>query len=170
MRKIQLIVAMILVTALANRLSAQDYKFGIGLRMSTATPSISSSVSAKFFLNDRAAVEGLVSFSPDFGMGGLFEMHQLIGGIQGLNWFYGGGAYFGVKSDLVYSSPNGEGVSYGVKKNVVHTGPMGVVGIDYKFDNAPINISLDWKPELDIAPAINFVPDAFALSVRFTLK
>ena len=152
MRKIQLLVVVMLLTALVNRLSAQDYKFGIGLRFSTITPSISSSVSGKFFLNDRAAVEGLVSFSPRFGIGGLFEMHQLIGGIQSLNWFYGGGGYFGVHD------------------NIVTAGPMGIVGIDYKFDNAPINVSLDWKPELDIAPAINFVPDAFALSVRFTLK
>jgi len=142
---------MILLTALGNRLSAQDYKFGIGLRLSSASPNISSSVSGKYFLNDRAAVEGLISFSPKFGIGGLFEMHQLIGGIQSLNWFYGGGGYFAVDA--------GE----------VHAGPMGVVGIDYKFDNAPINLSLDWKPELDIAPAINFIPDAFALSVRFTL-
>ncbi|MBS1600493.1 MAG: hypothetical protein JST75_19865 [Bacteroidetes bacterium] len=152
MRKIQLIIAMVLLTASLNRLSAQDYKFGIGLRLSTSTPSISSSVSGKFFLNDRAAIEGLVSFNPGFGIGGLFEMHQLIGGIQSLNWFYGGGGYFGVRSNIVYA------------------GPMGIVGIDYKFDNAPINVSLDWKPELDIAPAINFIPDAFALSVRFTLK
>jgi hypothetical protein len=42
--------------------------------------------------------------------------------------------------------------------------------MDYKFKDAPINLSLDWKPELDISPAINFVSDAFALSVRFVLK
>ena len=80
------------------------------------------------------------------------EQHQLIGGTPNLNWFYGGGAYFGVED------------------NLVHTGPMGVVGIDYKFDKAPINLSLDWKPELDLAPAIDFIPDALAISVRFTLK
>jgi len=61
------------------------------------------------------------------------------------------------------------GITLRVNAGEVHAGPMGVVGIDYKFDNAPINLSLDWKPELDIAPAINFIPDAFALSVRFTL-
>jgi hypothetical protein len=39
---------------------------------------------------------------------------------------------------------------------------------DYKFTNIPLNLSLDWKPELDIIPDINFVLDAFALSARFT--
>jgi len=152
MRKIQLVIILTVLTALFNRLSAQDYKFGLGLRLSTPSPTISSSVSAKYFLNDRSAVEGLIAFGTRFGIGGLFEMHQLIGGIQSLNWFYGGGAYVGFADKKIY------------------TGPMGVVGIDYKFDNAPINLSLDWKPELDISPAINFVPDALALSVRFTLK
>ena len=145
-----------ILTALFNRLSAQDstqdYKFGIGIRFSTPAPTISTSVSAKFFLNDRAAIEALVAFGTRFGIGGLFEMHQLIGGIPSLNWFYGAGAYIGFSNRKVY------------------TGPMGVVGIDYKFSNAPVNLSLDWKPELDISPEINFIPDAIALTIRFTLK
>ena len=156
MRKIQLVIALMILTALFNRLSAQDsthaYKFGIGIRFSTPAPTISTSVSAKYFLNDRAAIEGLVAFGTRFGLGGLFEMHQLIGGMPNLNWFYGAGAYIGFSNSKVY------------------TGPMGVVGMDYKFDNAPVNLSLDWKPELDISPAINFIPDAIALTIRFTLK
>jgi hypothetical protein len=133
-------------------LQAQDYKWALGLRLSTQSPTISSSVSVKAFLNDRSAIEGMVSYGTRFGIGGLFEQHQLIGAMPRLYWFYGGGAFIGFQTDSVF------------------TGPMGVLGIDYKFEHAPINISLDWKPELDISPAINFVPDAFALSVRFTLK
>jgi len=33
---------------------------------------------------------------------------------------------------------------------------------------AHVAFHLDWKPELDIIPKINFVPDAFALTARFT--
>jgi hypothetical protein len=152
MRKIRLILALIVLTGSLNRLSAQDYTLGLGLRLSTAAPTINNSVSVKYFLNDRAALEGLVSFGSRFGIGGLYEVHQLIGAIPSLNWFYGGGAYVGFENSKVY------------------TGPTGIIGIDYKFQNAPVNLSLDWKPELDISPTINFVPDAFALSARFTLK
>jgi hypothetical protein len=152
MRKYLLIISIGFVSAFFNSVSAQDYKWALGLRLSTPSPTISSSVSVKCFINDYAAIEGLVSFGTRFGIGGLYEVHRLIGGAPNLNWFFGGGAYIGFQYDLVY------------------TGPTGVIGMDYKFDNAPINISLDWKPELDISPAINFVPDAFALSVRFTLK
>jgi len=133
-------------------LAAQDYKLAFGLRLSTPTPTISSAVSVKYFLSDYGAIEGLVSFGTRFGIGALYEVHRQIGGTPNLNWFFGGGAYIGFQYNLVY------------------TGPTGIVGMDYKFDNAPINLSLDWKPELDISPAINFVADAFALSIRFTLK
>ncbi|HTQ27149.1 MAG TPA: hypothetical protein VMI35_03440 [Puia sp.] len=152
MRKIRIILVFTILTVAYSRLEAQDYKLGIGLRLSTPSPTISSSVSVKYFLNERGAVEGLVSFGTRFGIGGLYEMHQLVGATPNLNWFWGVGAYVGFQNSLVY------------------TGPMGIAGIDYKFTNAPVNLSLDWKPELDISPAINFVPDAFALSARFTLK
>ncbi len=152
MRKIQIILVLVILTGSLNRLSAQDYTLGLGLRLSTPAPTISNSVSVKYFMNDRSAIEGLISWGSRFGLGGLYEVHQLIGGIPSLYWFYGGGGYVGFENSKVYS------------------GPMGIVGIDYKFQNAPINLTLDWKPELDISPEINFVPDAFALSVRFTLK
>jgi hypothetical protein len=152
MRKVHLIPLLIILTVSCMRLEAQDYKLGLGLRLSTPSPTISSSVSVKYFLYESAAIEGLVSFGTRFGIGGLYEVHQQIGAEESLKWFFGGGAYIGFQNGLVY------------------TGPMGVLGIDYKFTNAPVNLSLDWKPELDISPAINFVPDAFALSARFTLK
>lgn len=152
MRKIHFFLTLFVLTASANRLLAQDYKFSAGIRLSSPSPTISSSVSVKYFLNDRAAIDGLVSFGTRFGIGGLYEVHQQVGSAPHLNWFYGGGAYIGWQFNQVYS------------------GPMGVAGLDYKFDNAPINLSLDWKPELDIAPAINFVADAFALTVRFVFK
>jgi hypothetical protein len=152
MRKIHLFLAFVLLMALGNRLQAQDYKFAAGLRLSSPSPTISSSVAVKYFLNDRGAIEGLVSFGTRFGIGGLYEVHQLVGSAPNLKWFYGGGAFIGWQFNEVFS------------------GPMGVAGLDYKFDNAPINLSLDWKPELNIAPAINFVADAFALTVRFVFK
>jgi hypothetical protein len=101
-------------------------------------------------MNDRAALEGLVSFGTRFGVGGLYEIHNLIGNTPAFTWFYGGGGYLGFENHNTY------------------LGPTGIVGLDYKFQSAPLNLSIDWKPELDIIPAINFVPNAFALSARFT--
>jgi len=130
---------------------AQDYRFALGVRLSNSTPTLNNSVSAKYFVTNQTAVEGLISFGSRFGIGALLEIHKPLSG-AGFSWFYGGGAYIGFQSNDTY------------------LGPTGIIGLDYKFNNIPLNLSLDWKPELDIIPSINFVPDAFALSARFTFK
>jgi len=151
MRKITLAIIVLISIGFSNRLSAQDYKVGIGIRLSSPAPTLSNSVSVKYFMNERDALEGLISFGINsFGIGGMYERHLVIGATPGLKWFYGGGAYIGSQENRTY------------------VGPTGILGLDYKFQNAPINLSVDWKPELDIVPAINFVPDAFAVSARFT--
>src|SRR5689334_17081183 len=128
-----------------------DYKFAMGIRFSNSIPTLNTSFSAKYFVTNRSAIEGLISFGNRFGIGGLLEIHNSFA-TQGLTWFYGGGAYIGFQDNNSY------------------VGPTGVIGLDYKFPNVPVNLSLDWKPELDIVPKINFVPEAFGLSVRFVVK
>ena len=150
MRIIPLCLVLLAASSLFDRVSAQDYKVAIGVRFSSAAPTLSNSVSIKYFMDETNALEGLVSFGDRFGLGALYEKHQLIGGTPAFKWFYGGGGYIGFENGQTW------------------VGPTGVVGLDYKFQNAPLNLSLDWKPELDIIPKINFVPDAFALTARFT--
>src|ERR1700743_2617036 len=150
MRIIILCLVFLTVSGLYNHLSAQDYKLAVGIRFSTAAPTLNNSLSIKYFIDESDAIEGLVSFGSRLGVGGLYEKHQLIGGIPAFRFYYGGGAYLGFESGKTWF------------------GPTGVLGLDYKFPNAPVNLSLDWKPELDIVPSINFVPDAFGLTARFT--
>lgn len=149
MRIILLCLVLLTASGLYNHLSAQDYKFAAGIRFSTAAPTLNNSLSVKYFIDSSNAIEGLLSFGDRFGIGGLYERHQLIGGTPSFTWFYGGGGYLGFESGKTW------------------VGPTGVIGLDYRFPNAPVNLSLDWKPELDILPNINFVPDAFALTARF---
>ena len=149
MRIITLCLVLLTVSGLYNHLSAQDYKLAVGIRFSTAAPTLNNSLSIKYFIDQSNAVEGLLSFGSRFGIGGLYEKHQLIGGTPAFTFFYGGGAYLGFESGQTWF------------------GPTGVIGLDYKFPNAPVNLSLDWKPELDFIPNNNFVPDAFGLTARF---
>jgi hypothetical protein len=149
MRSIILLLVFLTIGGLYNRLSAQDYKLAVGLRFSTAAPTLNNGISVKYFIDSSDAVEGLLTFGSRVGIGGLYEKHQLIGGTPAFTWFYGGGAYVGFENGRTWF------------------GPTGVVGLDYKFSSAPVDLSLDWKPELDIVPSINFVPDAFGLSARF---
>jgi len=152
MRKLLLTLFVCSGFAIAS-LHAQDYKLGLGIRFSNASPTLSNSVSVKYFFTEKSAVDALISFGGSrFGIGGLYEIHTPLNATPGLNWYYGAGGYVGFQDHDTY------------------LGPTGVIGLDYKFQNIPLNLSLDWKPELDIIPRINFVPDAFGLTARFTIK
>ena len=140
--------------------SAQDsYKTALGVRLSSSAPMVSNSISLKHFLNDKAAVEALFSFGDPLALGALYELHKPIGS-SGIQWYYGGGGYLGFVK------------TYNPTKNRDETntnfGAMGVVGLDYKFVNLPLNLSLDWKPELNIVRDINFEPAAVGFTARFT--
>jgi hypothetical protein len=152
MKRTIIALFVILFTTVASS-KAQDYRFALGVRLSNQSPTLNNSITGKYFVTDRNAIEGLISFGSRFGIGALLEAHRPFN-TPGLSWFYGGGAYLGFDSE----------------PSETFFGPTGIIGLDYKFNNVPLNLSLDWKPELDIIPAVNFVPDAFALSVRFTFK
>jgi len=150
MRTIALCILLLATSSCINRLLAQDYKLAMGVRFSSASPTLSNSFSVKYFMDETNAIEGLISFGTRFGIGGLYERHQLIGGTPAFTWFWGLGGYVGWQNNNTY------------------LGPTGAIGLDYKFANAPLNLSIDWKPELDILPNINFVPDAFGITARYT--
>lgn len=142
---------MLLLTAAGFMAKAQNYQTGVGIRFSSNDAAINNSITVKHFLSDKTAIEGLISFGDPFAIGALVALHQDIESVAGLQWFYGGGAYVG----------------FGGRRNV---GAQGVLGLDYKFNNLPINLSLDWKPELNLIRQLSFEPAAVGLSARFTLK
>lgn len=147
----RILFALITFLSLSIVSKAQDYKFAAGIRFSNAEPTLSNAVSLKYFLTETSAIEGIVSYGSRFGIGALLELHKPFKP-EGFGWFYGGGVYVGFADNNSY------------------VGPTGIVGLDYKFSGIPLNLSLDWKPELDIVPKIKFVPAAFALSARFAFK
>jgi hypothetical protein len=128
---------------------AQDYKTALGVRLSSDQAMVNNSISLKHFLNERSAIEVLLSFSDPLAIGALYEIHKPFTATGGLKWYYGGGAYVG----------------FG---NSANFGAQGVLGLDYKFSNIPLNLSLDWKPELNLVSDINFEPAAVGFTVRFT--
>lgn len=135
------------------------YKMAIGIRLSSAPAIVNNSVSFKYFMNSRAAIEGLVSFGDPLSFGALLEMHNPLS-TPGLQWFYGAGGYLGFSKE--YNSEKQ------IEERKTYFGAQGVVGLDYKFDKIPLNLSLDWKPELNLVQDINFEPAALGFTARFT--
>ncbi len=102
------------------------------------------SITVKHFVGDNHALEGLFSFwDHGFRFTGLYEIHGNITDAKGLKWYIGPGAHIGAyNEDWSHGDhhyPSG-GFSLGID---------GVVGLDYKFQDAPINISLDLQPSLE---------------------
>lgn len=152
-KSVLFLFAIILLTS--TQVNAQDYKTGVGIRLSSSGPTVNNSVSIKHFLNPKLAIEGLFTFDKKAAIGALLEVHNDIPSTEGLNWFYGAGAYLGFDSDK--ENPNR-----------ALMGAQGIVGLDYKFANLPLNLAIDWKPELNIIDNINFEPAAIGFTIRFT--
>jgi hypothetical protein len=155
MKRISVFSLIVFIFLSGSQLSAQDYRMALGIRLSSSDATLGNSITGKYFITDRTAIEGIVSFGNRFGVGGLLEIHRPFD-VPGFKWFYGGGLYVG----------NGD---YEETDNATYFGPAGIIGLDYKFQDIPLNLSLDFKPELDILPAIT-AHYAVAFSVRFTIK
>jgi outer membrane protein W len=167
----KILIAGFLVAGLGsfNTLSAQDedpvtpptadYKTALGVRLSSSTAMQNNSISIKHFINDKTAIEGLFTFGDPLALGLLVEFHKPLAP-AGLRYFYGAGGYI-----AFIKTVNTATQKTSTDPNI---GAQGIIGLDYKFNNIPLNISLDWKPELNIVTDINFEPAAIGFSARFT--
>jgi len=139
-----------------NDSGEQEYKTGIGVRLGGLT----SGITVKHFVNPTSAIEGILGFGyRSFVITGLYEKHNYISTAPGLKWLYGlgahigffryGGYYYRVKYNY---GPGNHGYVYYVEYpgNTATVGGIDfILGMDYKFRNAPFNIGLDIKPFFD---------------------
>lgn len=119
----------------------------LGIRISTSDAAVNHSISYKRFFSSTLAVEGLFSFSDPAALGLLVEKHSPFGG-AGLSWFWGAGAYAGFGGSRRF-------------------GAQGAIGLDYIMSTLPLNLSVDWKPELNFSRVFSFEPAALGVSARF---
>ncbi len=142
-----------------STVAAQDYKTALGVRLSSSNAMQSNSISIKHFINSITAIEGLFTFGDPLALGALLEFHKPLSA-SGLTYFYGAGGYIGFVKKV-----NTNTAKTSTEPNF---GAQGIIGLDYKFSNVPLNLSLDWKPELNIISDINFEPAAIGFTARFT--
>lgn len=164
MKRITLLFSMLFVMAIASNLKAQDYNSAIGLRFGYPL-----SITYKTFLNESNALElyagyrgysGIYSY---FSVGALYEIHKPINGVDGLSWYYGGGLsvqFFTYDNSYVFTDDNGS----------VGLGISGVIGLDYKFADAPFNLSVDFLPTIRFGGWDSGYYSWGALAARYVLK
>jgi len=145
------ILTFVLVVSIITLASAQDYKTGIGLRGGFA-----NGLTIKHFVSSKSAFEGIISTSTRYGgyeLTVLYELHNQAFDVEHLNWYVGFGGHIGS-----YDTDKLSGTILGID---------GILGIEYNFSEAPINIGLDWKPVFNIVGDSNFRGDGGALSIRY---
>jgi hypothetical protein len=151
------ILTIIFAIAFVAVSSAQDYRTGIGLRAGYPV-----GLSVKHFVSSNTALEGILASQwRGFLITGLFEAHKRLADVNNLNWYYGFGAhvgFFNENADRYWGEP---GTAYTV------VGIDGILGIEYNFEDIPVNLSLDWKPAFNLTGYTGFWGDGGALSIRY---
>ena len=128
--------------------AAQKYDAAVGVRggyLFTGT--------YKKFLNDSGAFEAYAGIGGygGFVAGAMYQIHKPLEAleIENLDWYFGGGAYAGVWGSWVFGG------------NYMFAGVNVIIGLDYKLEDFPLNLSLDWGPGINLLRGDNYIYNSF---------
>ena len=150
MRKFKYLIALLIVVACTATASAQaQYDKALGLRLG-------GGVGVTYVMpawGNYVEVIGELRFGNNgyIAVGGLYELKYSFFDVEGMDWYFGGGAHVGLSDN-----------NFGM-------GVDGIIGLEYVFNQAPLNIGIDWKPGFDIINSTNYFADA-AISLRYVFN
>lgn len=150
------ILAFIVMITMTTLSSAQEYETAAGLR-----GGLYNGVTIKHFLGGKSAVEGIITTRwQGFNITGLYELHKWRAfDVDRLNWYYGAGGHLGIWDDTY--------ATWVTADNSIVIGVDLVLGIEYTFEEIPINLGVDWKPAFNLVGADGFRGDGGAFSARY---
>jgi hypothetical protein len=145
---------------IGKRSQAQDYPVAVGIKFGA----YESGPSVKYFMDKNTALEGILGIrNHGLVVTGLYEIHQEAFSVDNLKFYYGFGAHIGSVSN--YKRLGGSDEFYDGKQILL--GADGVLGLEYKIPEAPIAISLDLNPRVELArgPFFDIAP---GLGLKYT--
>jgi hypothetical protein len=146
------------VQAQSRSANSTSYKTALGVKVWDG-----GGITLKHFFNGNNAGELIGYFWRNgFRLTGLYEIHGPISGAPGLKWYIGPGVHIGTYNDHHNHDGNRHHHSH------ASVGIDGVLGLDYKFNQAPINLSLDWQPSFEFADGHGFTGSWGGLGIRYT--
>ncbi|MBI1193256.1 MAG: hypothetical protein GC205_08785 [Bacteroidetes bacterium] len=153
-----LLVAAALLFSTASLFAQSDYQGAFGLRAGSGF-----GLSGKYFLNRDLALEGhFTSRRRGYELTALGLKHRDIGWHREFNWFYGGGAHVGFSEYTDTES--------GLDRTQTTVGIDGMIGAEYTFQPIPLNLALDFKPEINFTGASGVCLLCGALSIRYVFQ
>ena len=138
-------------------LYADGYTKAIGVKM------YPGALSYKSFYRSNKAIEASGYITLDgFWLSILNEIHTPIKEDNQLSWYIGYGGHLGIWSDEWRKKNNT------LDKSNISVGFDGIIGLDYKVRNSPLNISIDWQPSFSIIQS--YFKNQGGIGVRYTFK
>lgn len=152
------------IIVLSNQLNAQEFKLAVGGRLGSPL-----SASLKTFVSDNNAFEvyaGFRSYSSYrwTSINAAYQKHKSLDDVlTGLRWYVGGGAgllFWNYDFDFLDQYSN------------TTISLQGYTGLDYVFEDAPINLTLDWIPTIFIGDGFTsgFGGGFGSLGIRYIIK
>lgn len=158
--KIFILFAFVVTVSTAK---AQNYPWAVGIKFGA----YEIGPSVKYFYHDNAALEGILGLrSGGAVLTGLWEQHMTAFNVEPLKFYYGFGGHIGGGGDR-YRRIIGD--TYERKKGGMLLGADGVIGLEYKFDDAPFAVSLDLNPRIEFING-SFFDIAPGLGIKYTLQ
>ena len=156
-------ISFLLITYLANSQATTEqytspYKKAIGFKLNPGA------ISYRSFYTRNKAVEGIGFISLDgFQLTILNEKFTPFANAENLTWYMGYGGHFNLWSERykLNNPSKSAGVAVGVD---------GMLGLDYKLKNTPINLSVDIQPAFNFVGASYFDLGWGGIGIRYTIK
>jgi hypothetical protein len=156
MRKVIIVLTTLMFLAVSNLKAQQEMNTSSSYTTAVGLKFYPGALTVKHFINDGVALEGIGYFSTyGFRITGLYEFHNDISSVEGLKWYVGPGVHVGF-----YDTRYGGGTALGID---------GVLGLDYKFQGAPIEASVDWQPSFEFGSNYDngFIGGYGGLGIRY---
>ncbi|KLT63829.1 hypothetical protein [Pedobacter sp. BMA] len=162
MKKLFTILGLLSCFALSSTgVRAQNYKTGLGLGVDFGDGRTLVGPSLRHHFNRNTALQGEVLFGGNTTVIQAFLQYNApIKGARGLDWYLGGGPKVQIYDRNRYFFNDNYTAFYLV--------PM--VGLDYKFNGAPLALAFDWRPSIYVGdnPFLGTEAGRFGFGFRYT--
>lgn len=154
---IRLLIFFLLTSSYSYSQYSSTYQSSIGVKYSAGI-----AASYKHFITPAKAIEAQsMFFEKGVRLIALYEFHFYnIEGLAGLGWYVGPGAHVGFYFGRYKPTYN----------TILDVGLDGVIGLDYHFNNTPVNMSLDWQPSFGLLGKSGIQPQFGGLGIRYVLQ
>ena len=142
----------VLILFLTTSFFSQNYKMALGFK--GGFPGYGSLNAKKSISNSdylEASIGGFGRYPYNIGFHVQLDYERMQALEEGFSFYYGGGVLLGLTSSFV------------------HLAPKALLGLEYNFEDLPLNISIDTGPYLFVSPNIGFIWGG-GLALRYAIR